>query len=66
MTRKAPTCQICKAGEALWAMQYVGEAAPTFTTLGSHYRGFPVTKVCDGCKAEMQATEARHANGGLP
>jgi len=64
--RKAPTCQICKAGEALWALQYVGENTPTFSTLGSHYRGFAVTKVCDGCKDEMQATEERHANGDIP
>lgn len=66
MTRKAPTCQICKNAPVEWAMQYVGETTPTYSTLGSHYRGFPVTKVCEGCKVEMQTTEARHAHGDLP
>ena len=43
-------CQVCKRNEAIWAMQYIGEDRPTFSTLGSHYRGFKVTKVCDECK----------------
>lgn len=51
--RKPPRCQVCKAAEALWACQYIGEDTPTFTTLGSHYRGFRVTKVCDQCKTEI-------------
>lgn len=48
-------CQLCKRDEAIWAMQYIGEDTPTFTTLGSHYRGFRVTKVCDDCKEIKEA-----------
>lgn len=44
-------CQICRFDQAEWAMQFVGEDRPTFTTPGNHYRGFRVTKVCDGCRA---------------
>lgn len=43
-------CQVCKKNEAIWAAQFIGEDVPTFSTLGSHYRGFPVVKVCDICK----------------
>jgi len=46
-------CQLCKTDPAEWAMQYIGEDTPTFTTLGSHYRGFRVTKVCDHCKQSL-------------
>lgn len=45
-----PKCQICHQNEAMWAMQYVASEIPSFTTLGSHYRGFHVTKVCDACR----------------
>lgn len=48
-------CQLCKRTEADWAMQFIGEERPTFTTLGSHYRGFAVTKVCSDCQAVAQA-----------
>lgn len=49
-------CYFCK-GEAEWAMQYMpGDVyKPTFTLLGSHYRGFKVTKVCGACKDKVQA-----------
>jgi len=50
---KAPKCQICKVGEALFAMQHIAEETPTFTTLGSHYRGFKVTKTCDSCRKKI-------------
>ena len=49
MTTRKPTCQLCQANEATCAMQFIGEARPSFSWLGSHYRGFPVTKVCDDC-----------------
>ena len=49
-TRRSPKCQLCKINEAEWAMQFIGEDKPTFSFLGSHYRGFAVTKVCDECK----------------
>lgn len=41
-------CQLCKA-EAIWAWQPFGPGDPpgTLATLGSHYRGFPVVKVCE-------------------
>ena len=50
MRNEIRRCEICKEREAIWAMQYVGEDTPTFSTLGSHYRGFRVVKVCDECK----------------
>lgn len=44
-----PKCQRCKVRPAVWAVQNIaGEVS--VTTLGSHYRGFPVVKVCDECK----------------
>ena len=49
-----PKCQVCKQQEAVWAMQYIGEDVPSFYTLGSHIRGFRVTKVCDKCREEAQ------------
>lgn len=49
-----PRCQVCKLGnEALWAWQPFGPSddwTAAFVTLGSHYRGFPVVKVCDACR----------------
>ena len=50
-------CQVCKARHAVWAMQYIAEDKPTFSTLGSHYRGFHVTKICDDCKESIQEKE---------
>ena len=47
-------CQVCKQNEAVWAMQYVASDVPSFTRLGSHYRGFHVTKVCDACREEYK------------
>lgn len=43
-------CQLCKQNEAEWAMQFVAEDTPSFSALGSHYRGFTVEKVCDHCR----------------
>jgi hypothetical protein len=45
-------CQVCNTNNAEWAWQPFGpsDKADTFTTLGSHYRGFPVVKICDECK----------------
>ena len=50
---KVPKCQICKTNEAIYAMQHIAEETPTFTTLGSHYRGFKVTKTCDSCRQKI-------------
>lgn len=50
-------CQVCKAHEASWAFQPFGPnpESLTFTTLGSHYRGFPpVVKVCYACKLAIE------------
>lgn len=41
-----PKCKYCK-NEAIWAMQFIAEAKPSFYALGWHIRGFSVTKVCD-------------------
>jgi hypothetical protein len=45
-------CQCCKEEEALFAWQPFGpDGNPaSYTTLGSHYRGFPVIKVGLACK----------------
>lgn len=44
-------CQSCKGDQAVWAWQPFGpdDSPFTFTALGSHYRGFPVIKICDSC-----------------
>jgi hypothetical protein len=54
-------CQVCESREAVWAFQPFGPDPETltFTTLGSHYRGFPpIVKVCDGCKVVIQRGQA--------
>lgn len=45
-------CQCCKNEEAVFAWQPFGpDTTPArYTALGSHYRGFPVIKVCTCCK----------------
>lgn len=51
------TCQRCKQRPAVWAVQDVaGEF--TVTTLGSHYRGFKVVKMCDECKTVVQSEQS--------
>lgn len=48
-------CEKCN-DTAVWAWQPFGPAddANCFTTLGSHYCGFPVVKLCDGHKQDIQ------------
>ena len=51
------TCQTCNINEAIWAWHPFGPADDDdhcFTTLGSHYRGFPIVKVCDECKRDIE------------
>lgn len=57
-------CQICKTNEAAWALQYIGDPEPTFSRLGSHYRGFHVTKVCDDCRARASAMRSQILSDG--
>lgn len=49
-------CQACKEQEVAWAWQPFGpdEKPDCYTLLGSHYRGFPVIKVCDTCKSAFK------------
>ena len=47
-TRKPLTCSQCREREATYAMQDIA-GIQTFSLLGSHYRGFPVTKLCQEC-----------------
>lgn len=58
------TCQCCKTRgmEAQWAWQPLGpdERAASFTTLGNHYRGFPVVKVCGACKHRVETGQPVH------
>lgn len=47
-----PKCQICKTNPVEMAWQPFGpdeDGRRALTMLGSHYRGFPVVKVCDSC-----------------
>jgi hypothetical protein len=50
-------CAICKQNESIWAWQPFGpgETSLEFSMLGSHYRGFPVIKMCDGCKETAES-----------
>ena len=50
-------CATCKATIATWAWQPFGpgdDIQHTFAVIGAHYRGFPVIKICDACKKEIQ------------
>lgn len=48
-------CQLCRKEEAIWAWQPFGPDSDSrsFASLGSHYRGFPVIKICDTCKGRI-------------
>lgn len=50
------TCKRCNKREAIWAMQYMDgpNKPPSFSFLGSHYRGYKVTKVCDPCRQSIK------------
>lgn len=49
-------CKVCKKQEAIWAWQPFGpdECIDSFVVLGSHYRGFPIVKICNDCKFKWQ------------
>src|SRR5712692_6447101 len=49
-------CQACHEQNEEWAWQPFGpaERPDSFLVLGSHYRGFPVVKVCSTCKLAFQ------------
>ena len=50
------TCQTCKHGTRDWAFQPFGpDEHVTFTTPGSHYRGFAVIGICNDCKARIES-----------
>ena len=52
--RRRTMCIWCGEREATWAWQIIaGESA--MTLLGSHYRGFPMQKLCADCKDIVQA-----------
>ena len=55
MTGKPASCKFCSQ-HAEWAWQPFGpdESPFLFTTLGSHYRGFRVLKVCDSHKSKIE------------
>ena len=51
-------CQVCSNKPSEWTWQPDidrDNARGTFTTPGSHYRGFMTVKVCDECKQHIQA-----------
>lgn len=50
-------CQVCKVDEAVYAYQPFGpdpEPHKWMACLGSHYRGFPVIKVCEFCENTIE------------
>ncbi len=55
-------CEVCREREAIWAAQFIAEDTPTFSTLGGHTRGFPVTRVCDPCKVRITEDAKASAN----
>ena len=56
-------CEICHDHEAEYAMQYLdeheNEGQPEFYLLGSHIRGFPVTKACIDCYWDLTQISKR-------
>lgn len=65
---KSPKCQCCKQEYAVDAWQPFGpsETVDCFTGIGSHYRGFPVIKVCDACHTKIsQAVHESDKYGGF-
>lgn len=64
-------CEICGEREAAWAVQFVSDETPTFTLLGSHYRGYRLLRVCDACKEghtflECRCGEIAYAEKDMP
>lgn len=50
-------CQICWSAQANWSWQPWGPGEDPrggFCASGWHHRGFPVVRVCDGCKGLIQ------------
>lgn len=51
-------CQCCKErgteAQHAWQPLGPGEKVTSFMTLGSHYRGFPVVKICGACKVRIE------------
>ena len=48
-------CQACRTNDRVWTWQPFGpdETTLCFTTLGSHYRGFPAIGICDTCRTRV-------------
>lgn len=55
MANKPASCKFCEQN-ADWAWQPFGpgESPFSFTTLGSHYRGFAVIKICNDHKIKIE------------
>lgn len=64
---KTRACDQCKRAPAEWAVQYVAEDKASFTTLGSHYRGWSIrARLCDNCKEELLAASPRPPAEPIP
>jgi hypothetical protein len=51
---KLRACTQCKERPAEWALQYIADDKPTFSTLGSHYRGWGIAgRLCEKCKEDL-------------
>ena len=51
----ASKCNACRTNDRVWTWQPFGpdESILCFTTLGSHYRGFPAIGICATCKDDV-------------
>ena len=52
--RKPRKCELCHEREAVYAMQYIADIVPSLYALGSHIRGFKITRVCPECGVEQK------------
>jgi hypothetical protein len=64
---KLRACTQCKERPAEWALQYISADKPSFTTLGSHYRGWSIrARLCDKCKEDLLAAIPRPPTESIP
>uniref|UniRef100_A0A6M3KSJ5 Uncharacterized protein n=1 Tax=viral metagenome TaxID=1070528 RepID=A0A6M3KSJ5_9ZZZZ len=64
---KLRACDQCKREPAEWALQYISADKPSFTTLGSHYRGWSIkARLCNVCKEELLAAQPHQSAPDLP
>jgi len=64
---KPRACTQCERDPAEWALQYIAEDKPTFSTLGSHVRGFKiVARLCWNCREILLGALPRPLTQPIP